>query len=110
MKVKYPGKGASKAAWRKYFVSIQSKRASSRSDRRKNPSMKRTLRKLRYIITAKGHGKHSPKMHYDGKKFSQRIEIKTYPTRDIAYKKALSLVNVFPVLRKYIVAVEPYNF
>lgn len=45
-------------------------------------------------------------MHYDGTKFSQRERVVTFGSKDAAYKKAVSLLNAFPVLKRYTLAVE----
>jgi hypothetical protein len=58
---------------------------------------------LLYIITAKGTGK---KMHFDGKKFSERARVVTFKTVSDAQKKAQALLRAYPVLRGYRVAVE----
>lgn len=49
----------------------------------------------------------SPRMHFDGKNFSQRSTIRRFPSVAIATKKARELIAKHPVLRKYRVTVEP---
>lgn len=62
-------------------------------------------RPLLFIITAqKGSGK---KMHFDGKNFSQRARISTFPTMSAAEDKAKSLLKQFSILRSYRVMIEP---
>jgi hypothetical protein len=69
--------------------------------RKKNPAP------LLYIITAQGSGK---KMHYDGAKFSERARVKTFATKDAAYKKACELVDSYPILKRYRIAIEDNKF
>lgn len=60
-------------------------------------------RPLMYIITAKASGK---KMHYDGTRFSERAKIKLFRSSETAHEYALGLIERFPILRRYRVAVE----
>lgn len=58
----------------------------------------------RYAIFArKGSG---PRMHFDGKNFSQRATMKSYATAKEAYNTALTLMRKFSVLRKYALTIE----
>lgn len=49
----------------------------------------------------------SPRMHFDGKNFSQRSTIRRFPSVALAAKTARELIAKYPVLRKYRVTVEP---
>lgn len=99
--MKYPGKGASKEQWRKYFAAIRPKRGRKKT-RAKNP------RRVLYIIAAKSRrSKHAHRMHFDGKNFSERARVKLFSSKELAYQKALSLLRQFPLLKSYDITIQP---
>ncbi len=103
-------KGKMPPALAKYWKAKRAKQSGAKKSKRK-PASTRRARAVRstnpapllYIITAKGTGK---KMHFDGKKFSERARVVTFKTVSDAQKKAEALLRAYPVLRSYRVAVE----
>lgn len=60
---------------------------------------------VKFMIVAR-KSKAGPKMHFDGKNFSQRKEVEKFDTAVIAESKARRLIAAHPVLRKYRVSIE----
>lgn len=60
---------------------------------------------IKYMIVARRSAS-APKMHFDGKNFSQRKEVEKFDTVAGAESKARRLIAAHPVLRKYRVSIE----
>lgn len=64
-------------------------------------------RPLLYILTIrKGNG---PRMHFDGKHFSQQARVKMFGSKDEAMSKGRDLLRRFAILRGYSMEVRPNN-
>lgn len=72
---------------------------------RSKRSVKNPKATPRYFITARRTPK-SPVMHFDGKNFSQRKEKETFSSQSVAFVKARGLIQKYPILRGYLIAVE----
>lgn len=60
---------------------------------------------IKFMIVARRSAS-GPKMHFDGKNFSQRKEVEKFDTAVSAEAKARRLIGLHPVLRKYRVSIE----
>lgn len=87
----------------KYFGPRKKKRAAKKRARKKNPS---ALSLMPYfgLYAKKGAG---PRMHFDGGKFSNNGRAVGFPTMTAARTTGAMLLHRFPVLKGYVISVEP---